>query len=173
MSASAEFDYYSFGLGGGYTKLFNEKNTEFSLHANVYLDTWDAVYPYELRPFAQGGSGLNDRLFSTYSITGNTDYNPVFSKFDKQGRNSYSLELAFSQILTKRMQGLLVLDVVQQRGLLSTPFQRVYFSDVADSYIENFHLADAIEKMPDTRFKIATGARIKSILSPATAIIFV
>ncbi len=160
MSASAEFDYYSFGLGGGYTKLFNEKNTEFSLHANVYLDTWDAVYPYELRPFAQGGSGLNDRLFSTYSITGNTDYNPVFSKFDKQGRNSYSLELAFSQILTKRMQGLLVLDVVQQRGLLSTPFQRVYFSDVADSYIENFHLADAIEKMPDTRFKIATGARL-------------
>lgn len=48
LSASNEFDYISFGLGGGYTKLFNEKNTELSVNANVYLDTWKPIYPIEV-----------------------------------------------------------------------------------------------------------------------------
>ena len=58
------------------------------------------------------------------------------------------------------MQGSLALDFVQQQGLLSTPFQRVYFSDVAESFIENFQLADAIEQLPDSRFKVAAGGRL-------------
>jgi hypothetical protein len=36
----------------------------------------------------------------------------------------------------------------------------VYFSDVADSFIENFQLADAIERLPDSRLKIAIGGRL-------------
>jgi hypothetical protein len=54
----------------------------------------------------------------------------------------------------------LALDFVQQKGLLSTPFQRVYFSDIADSFIENFQLADAIEQLPGSRFKVAAGGRL-------------
>lgn len=165
LSASTEYDYSSIGFGGSYTKLFNEKNTELSLHANVYLDTWRPIYPYELRPFGSGGSGINDALFRHYTITGNTAYNPAFSEFQDKGRNSYSAGINFSQILSKKAQATLMLDVVQQNGLLSTPFQRVYFADVQDSYIQNFHLADAIEQLPDTRLKIALGGRLNYYLN--------
>lgn len=160
VSASTEFDYSSLGVGGSYTKLFNEKNTELSFHGNVYLDTWRPIYPYELRPFGENGNGLNNYLFHQYSITGNTNYQPIFSEFKDKGRNSYSAGINFSQVLSKKAQGMLMLDLVQQSGLLSTPFQRVYFADVEDSYIQNFHLADAIEQLPDTRFKIAVGGRL-------------
>jgi len=160
MSVSKEFDYFSLGFGGGYTKLFNQKNTEVSINANVYLDTWRAIYPVELRPFTANGNGIANGLFLNNSITGNTNYNPIFTPFKDENRNSYAVGLGFSQILSKKLQGSLLVDFVQQEGVLSTPFQRVYFSDVADSFIDNFHLADAIEQLPDSRFKIAFGGRL-------------
>jgi len=160
VSLSKEYDYASFGFGGSYTKLFNEKNTELSLSANVYLDKWKALYPVELEPFAEGGEGLSNALFLQNTITGNSNYDPSFAEFDSEGRNSYTLGLGFSQILSKRLQGSLAIDMVQQEGLLSTPFQRVYFSDVEDSFIENFQLADRIEKLPDSRLKLAVGGRL-------------
>ena len=159
LSVSNEFDYFSVGLGGGYTRLFNEKNTEVSFNGNVYLDTWNALYPIELRPFGDGGNGLSNRLFQQNTITGNANYNPNFTELSSEGRNSYSVGLGFSQILSRNAQASFALDVVQQDGLLSTPFQRVYFTDVANSYIDNFQLADDIERLPDKRFKIAMGGR--------------
>ncbi|WP_339624049.1 DUF3570 domain-containing protein [uncultured Winogradskyella sp.] len=165
VSVSTEYDYFSLGFGGSYTKLFNEKNTELSIKGNVFLDTWSTIYPTELRPFGEGGSGINDPIFSQNIITGNTNYTPRFQELTEKGRNSYSLGLGFSQILHKNVQGSLALDVVQQNGLLSTPFQRVYFADVADSFIDNFQLADAIERLPDSRFKVALGGRLNWYLN--------
>lgn len=160
LAISSEYDYFSVGVGGTYSKLFNEKNTEVSVSGNVYLDTWNPIYPTELRPFGAEGNGLSDRLFTQNTITGNTNYNPSFAEFDSKGRNSYSLGFGFSQILHKNLQGSLALDFVQQDGLLSTPFQRVYFGDVADSFIDDFQLADAVERLPDSRFKVAAGGRL-------------
>lgn len=136
VSLSSEYDYFSVGFGGSYTKLFNEKNTELSVQANVYLDTWKLIYPIELRE------------------------SPTFRELGRKNRNSYSLGLGFSQILSKNVQGALSLDVVQQQGLLSTPFQRVYFSDFPDRFREDFQLADDIERLPETRFKLAIGGRL-------------
>jgi hypothetical protein len=160
LSVSAEYDYFSLGFGGGLTKLFNEKNTELSINANVYLDKWNSIYPSELRPFASDANGLSNGFFSNKTITGNTNYSPIFDKFSEETRNSYAVGFGFSQILSKNLQGSLALDFVQQKGLLSTPFQRVYFSDIADSFIENFQLADAIEQLPGSRFKVAAGGRL-------------
>ncbi|MGC1513970.1 MAG: DUF3570 domain-containing protein, partial [Maribacter sp.] len=159
VSVSSEYDYFSLGFGGGFTKLFNEKNTEVSITANVFLDTWNAIYPSELRSFSGRGNGLANGFFDDKTITGNQDYSPIFDAFEDETRNSYSVGLGFSQILSKNLQGALALDVVQQEGLLSTPFQRVYFADFADSFIENFQLADAVETLPATRFKVAAGGR--------------
>jgi len=161
VSVSSEYDYSSFGFGGSYSKLFNEKNTEATISANVYIDSWNAIYPIELRPFGTNGIGS----FRTSEITGNTDYNPSFSEFEGEGRNSYSLGLGFSQILHKNVQGLLSIDMVRQEGLLSTPFQRVYFGDIPDSFVENFQLADDIERLPDSRFKLALGGRLNWYLN--------
>jgi len=165
LSFSAEYDYLSLGIGGSYTRLFNQKNTEISIKANAYFDTWSAIYPIELSTFLNGPRGGDEADyrfdFDDYVITGNPNYNPSrFKEFDNKGRNSYSLGMTFSQILSKNMQALLSVDLVRQDGLLSTPYQRVYFADTPDSFIENFHLADDNEKLPDTRFKVAVGGRL-------------
>ena len=65
----------------------------------------------------------------------------------------------------KNVQGSLALDFIHQQGLLSTPFQRVYFNDVADSFIDNFQLADDVEQLPDTRFRVAIGGRLNWYLN--------
>lgn len=160
LSLSAEYDYFSFGFGGGISKLFNQRNTEISISGNVYLDSWSLIYPVELRNGGSEGFNINN-----YTITGNTNYSPSFTEFNSSSRNSYSLGLGFSQILGRNLQSSFSLDLVYQDGLLSTPFQRVYFSDVADSFIENFHLADDIERLPSTRFKIAGGTRFNYYLN--------
>lgn len=151
---STEYDYASVGFGGGHTRLFNEKNTELSASANVYFDRWNPQYPIELR-----GSFFDDR------ISGAGTYNPVFNEFDNINRNSYSVSLGFSQILSKRLQGSIFLDAVLQNGLLSTPFQRVYFADINDFFIEDFQLADDIERLPDNRFKLPIGGRLNYFLN--------
>ena len=71
-------------------------------------------------------------------------------------------------------------DVVQQKGWLSNPMQRVYFADVNNFYIGNassidnytsssnkdvFQLADDIERLPDSRFKIPVGIRLHYYLN--------
>ena len=144
VSVSQEYDYASFGFGGNYSYLLNDKNTELSIRANVFLDSWKIIYPFELRPFEDLG------------------YTPL--KTNK--RNSYALGLGFSQILSKKAQGSISLDLVQQEGLLSTPFQRVFFKDRDAIIIGNgFQLADDIERLPSTRFKVAIGGRLNYYLN--------
>ncbi len=161
VSASVEYDYSSIGFGGGITKLFNGKNTEISVLANVYLDTWNPIYPKELQDFLDNGNNLNGGIYDDFTITGNLAYNPsMFKEFDKKNRNSYALSLTFSQVINKRLQASFFVDILQQEGLLSTPYQRVYFADVDNSYIQDFQLADNIEQLPDKRFKLPFGARL-------------
>jgi len=162
LSVSNEYDYFSLGFGGSYTKLFNQKNTELSVRGNVFLDIWGPIYPVELRPPGEGVEGGDEDDFdiNNFVITGNPNYNPSFTPFVNENRNTYALGFGFSQILTKKIQGSLALDLVRQNGLLSTPFQRVNFSDVEDSFIEDFLLADDVERLPDTRFKVAIGGRL-------------
>ncbi|MGB3152606.1 MAG: DUF3570 domain-containing protein [Maribacter sp.] len=150
---SSEYDYFSVGFGGGYSHLFNEKNTEIGISANVFLDKWNPQYPIELR-----------NGFSDSRISGTGVYSSGFTSFEKETRNSYAVSFSASQILTKRLQGSVFLDLVAQQGLLSTPFQRVYFGDVSDFFIEEFQLADDVEQLPDTRFKIPVGARLNYFL---------
>ncbi|WP_425236220.1 DUF3570 domain-containing protein [Ulvibacterium sp.] len=153
---SSEYDYFSIGFGGGYTRLFNQKNTELSISGQLYFDSWNPQYPIELR------EGFFDNR-----ITGNGTYAPSSTVFDQENRNSYALSLGLSQILGKRMQASLFTDLVLQRGLLSTPFQRVYFEDANDFFIDDFQLADDVERLPESRFKLPIGARLNYFLGDA------
>ncbi|PHS10049.1 MAG: hypothetical protein COA88_03195 [Kordia sp.] len=149
LSVASEYDYFSIGFGGHLAKLFNQKNTEVSLKANVYIDTWNPQYPAEFR------TGF-------IPIVG---YTTNYNEFDKLGRNTYSLSASVSQILTKKMKASLFLDIVQQYGLLSAPHQRVYFVDKQDFFIDNFHIADDVERLPETRFKLPIGMRLSYFIN--------
>lgn len=150
VSFANEYDYTSFGFGGSITKLFFEKNTELQFKANVFIDKWDPQYPIEFR---------DDFNLNNYIFNGEVNYDNNFTEFSSLNRNSYSLGLSYSQILSKSIQTAFLADFVLQDGLLSTPHQRVYFSDINETIIENFRLGNDIEQLPDTRTKIAIGNR--------------
>jgi len=184
LNFASEYDYTSFGFGAGYTRLFNEKNTEIGIKGQVYLDTWNPRYPTELDSYLKVGGDLNQGFFNGVDIldqqgniidkNGSVVWSTNFEDISDKSRKSYSMSLNFSQILSQRAQFLLSLDVVQQKGWLSNPMQRVYFADKANYYIGNaahipdyetskntevFRLADDIEQLPGTRIKIPIGAR--------------
>jgi Protein of unknown function (DUF3570) len=182
VSFSNEYDYTSVGFGGGIAQLFNDKNTEISLKTNVYLDQWRPIYPTELHEYSKYGSNfLNQGYFAGVTVinqngqaTGN--YLPTtFETINSVNRNSYSASVGLSQVLSKKLQISVFFDVLQQQGLLSTPYHRIYFADKANFYIgqaqfiteyesENnagvYKLADDIERLPDSRFKLPIGARL-------------
>jgi hypothetical protein len=181
IAFSNEYDYTSIGFGGGVAKLFNEKNTELSVKANVYLDQWRPIYPTELHEFSKYGSDfLNNGYFNgvpVYNERGliDTSYLPSqFETIQSVNRNSYSISFSFSQILTKKLQVSFFFDVLRQEGLLSSPYHRVYFADKENYFIGKpefiptyettqnigvYQLADDIERLPSTRFKLPFGMR--------------
>lgn len=188
VSFSNEYDYTSVGFGGGIAALFNEKNTEINLKANVYLDQWRPIYPTELHEYSKYGNNfLNQGYFSGVTvynengITATEKYLPTkFRDLTLTNRNSYSASFGFSQILTKCLQLSLFFDILQQQGLLSTPYHRIYFADKTNFFIGQsqfianyesssnsgvFKLADDVERLPDTRFKLPIGARLNYYIS--------
>lgn len=172
VSVSSEYDYFSLGFGGGITKLFNNKNSEISLKGNAYLDTWQPIYPIEFR----------DNLPTVYDQTGAISnlYNPNFISWTSKARNSFSVSLRYSQVINKKSHFSVFFDVLQQQGQLSSPYHRMYFADKDNFYVGDpqfipnyqsetnkgaYQLADAIEKLPDTRFKIPFGIRYNYYLN--------
>lgn len=186
ISASIEFDYKSFGFGGGFTKFFNQKNTKLNVKASVFLDNWMPLYPVELgayldpkrkgdKVFLDGVSILNQQGNVT-DRSSNETWSPFKnSLLDNTERNNYSLSINFSQIVNAHLKFSIFADVISQTGWLANPMQRVYFQDKPNYYIgdaygipiytskENtsvFHLADDIERLPDGRLKIPFGTRL-------------
>lgn len=184
VGGSNEYDYSSFNFGASFAQLWNEKNTEFSLKAQVFLDQWDPIIPTELHEYALFQDTFlynQDSYFLGVSITddqGNSvaGYLPEnFTSYTTVSRNSFAVSLGLSQILSPKLQGAIFTDLVFQKGLLSNPLQRVYFQDRDNFYIGNFrtiaqytnpdnkdvfHLADDVERLPSQRLKIPLGARL-------------
>jgi hypothetical protein len=182
LSVSSEYDYSSFGIGGGIAKLFNKKNSEISVKVNAYIDNWQPIYPKELDEYAKYGTNFKSlgifKNSNFYDENGNVtaSYLPNnFAKWNTTSRNSYSASFGFSQVLNKKLQFSIFFDLLQQNGQLSTPYQRVYFADKSNFYIGNpnsipiyespsnldvYRLADDVERLPNSRFKLPLGARL-------------
>ena len=156
LAVSKEYDYQSFGFGAGVSKLYNGKNTEVGLNVQVYLDQHDPQYPIELRTGFFNGN-----------IRGEGTYTNDFAAFSQAKRNTYALSFNVAQILTAKMQASLFIDAVMQEGLLSSPLQRVYFADKPDFFIDDFQLADNVERLPFYRYKYPVGARLNYYISDA------
>lgn len=196
LGFSKEYDYSSLGFGGGFTKLFNQKNTEIGIKGQVYLDNWNPRYPTELDSYLEAGQNLNNGFFANIDIldqsgnvidkNGSLVWSPLQTTLvTNKSRNSYSLSINFSQIISKKAQFSLFFDLVQQNGWLSNPMQRVYFADRDNYYIGNassiskytsksntdvFQLADDIERLPSSRFKVPFGARFNYFINESVSL---
>ena len=125
---SGEFDYKSWGGEISFAKASADNNTEFSIKGLAFFDKRQIILPVEL-------------------ATNNTDNLVQYSWKDK---TSYSVNTAFSQVVNERLQFSLLADYAYQKGLLSIPYNRVYFTNNTV----------AVEKLPDTRTKVPIGLRL-------------
>ena len=148
-SYSHEYDYESMGYGFNLTRLSHDKNTQFDLKLQAFLDTWKVILPIELRPLGYGSGSKRDQR--------PVDYKP---------RNSFSASFSLSQVINTRLQALIIIEPSYQQGLLATKYQRVYFnSDFAtgvgpDSNIFN----ERVENLPDNRYKLPVALRLNYFL---------
>ncbi|NPA43485.1 MAG: DUF3570 domain-containing protein [Chlorobi bacterium] len=186
ISIANEFDYFSKGMNASFTSQFNQKNSEITVGAQIFLDKWRPEYPTEIKTWFETGGNLNADFFQgvpildqqgnpTDKINGPT-WKPVSTGLiDDKRRNTYVLSLSFSQVLSPRAQMSLMTDITYQTGWLANPMQRVYFADRPNYYIGRpediprytdpsntgvFQLADDYEKLPRTRFKVPLGMRL-------------
>lgn len=143
---SAEYNYHSFGIDVEYSKK-THTNGEFSAKVNAFLDKVTLIYPSELVPnTTSSGGGTVYTTASGNTVGGGSES----SNIPTNPRNTLSGSFTFEQIINKRLQGSITMDLVGQNGYLGLPFHRVYFSDASEQ----------VEKLPDTRFKLPVGARL-------------
>ena len=136
--ASKEYDYQSFNVVGSWARASRDGNRELSVAGQVFLDRVTLILPAELRP-----GGPRDRNYGS------------------DNRQSFNLSAVLSQVLTKRVQVALSTELVAQRGLLSTPFQRVYFYDSSPALGTPGQLGTAkTELLPRLRYKYPVGLRL-------------
>ena len=136
---SKEYNYTSYGLDAQYSKK-TKNNGEFTGKITGYFDRVKLIYPSEfvqqVTVTAASGGGENRR------------------KIPSNPRNTLTASLSFSQVINKRLQGIILLDAVEQTGYLGLPFHRVYFNDGTPN----------IEKLPSQRFKLPVGVRLNYFL---------
>lgn len=113
-------------LGTGFTKSTKNNNNTFSASFTWAFDQWQL-----------------------------TDPGVIVNGIDHLGngtRQSYSSSISYSRIFTKRFSAALISDFVLQKGLLSTPYHQVNFTDT--------DTIPAIERLPNSRIKFPVGIRL-------------
>ncbi|MCB9241890.1 MAG: DUF3570 domain-containing protein [Flavobacteriales bacterium] len=124
---SVEYDVTSVSANVGYNQLAKDENSGFGISGMYYNDNWSLIYPYEFRYRGPNPSPL----------------------LSTNVRNLVGVNANYFRIINKRLQIGLYADFIQQWGLLSTPFHRVYFTDGSSD----------IERLPDKRWKVPLAAR--------------
>ena len=120
LSSSTEYDYQSFGGNASYSKKTKDRNGEFTVRFQAFLDQIKIIKPIELR------TGIGDS--------------------GTESRNTFAASVSYSQIVNQNFQIMFLADVITQQGYLSLPFHRVYFNDDIDPHQEN--LPDTRLKIP-------------------------
>jgi len=82
--------------------------------------------------------------------------------FSYYRRQSYNLKLSFTQVINRRLVVGIFPEPAYQKGLLSTPFHRVYFRDTKVR----------VENLPGERFKLPVGLRMNYFLGNRTVLKF-
>ena len=137
-TGSIESDYTSWNLGLTIGHVSRDQSQEWSVNVQTFFDDlrWGRfengrpqklIYPQELR---------NKKWFDDYR------------------RNSFNVEFSFFQTINKRTALGIMPAVIYQKGLLSTPFHRVYFTD--DS--------ERVENLPGERWKIPVAIQLNRFI---------
>lgn len=135
---SKEYDYLSFNVAGSWARASRDGNRELSVAGQAFFDRVTLITPAELRP-----GGTRERNYGSDT------------------RQSFNLSVVLAQVLSQRFQVALSTELVAQRGLLATPFHRVYFRDnPAPALLPGQPSAARVENLPRARYKYPVGLRL-------------
>jgi hypothetical protein len=167
MRSSASRVSDRFYLSPGYSYQLPKTRTRLSVNTGFSLESAYLSFPAGLSVTHTNPSGSRQisaslqcyfddlrfgRLSDTYPLT--LVY-PIelrdTSWFSIYRRYSYNLDLALYQVIDAKVQFALFPEVVLQKGLLSTPYHRVYFDDGHTERVEN---------LPTERWKFPIGAQL-------------
>jgi len=145
LGLSLESDYSSLKTEIGVAKESADQMKKYSLQFQMYNDDlrWGLfhsgyyrptklIYPFELR-------NRNRKWYETHN------------------RNSYILKGGYTQVLNRRNMIGLFADLTLQKGLLATPFHRIYFTD---GFLK-------VEQLPYERWKGGIAFRLNSFVGGA------
>ena len=145
VSYSIESDYTSRGVGIWYQNLMAQNTRRFSARVKFYFD--DLRWGRLSEPYL-----LPEKLIYPEELR-------YKEWFDIHNRYSLNINFGYEQDLNKKMNLGLYPSLVFQRGLLSTPFHRVYFEMGSDLRVEN---------LPRERAQFAFGVQYNYFLGKRT-----
>lgn len=128
---SVESDYISTSISASWSRIFNDGNSQLDFGAQAFFDNWVLIIPEELRV-------------------------PQTELPSTNRRRSYNLGTTFRQVINPRLQASFSGEIVYQRGLLSTPFHRVYFAEQDTA---------KIERLPANRIKTPVSIHLNYFVS--------
>jgi hypothetical protein len=137
---SIESDYFSIPVifTVEYTEPSRQRSYGIGFQANFDDLRWGRINPDYRRPVKLiYPSELRDTIW-----------------FDHYRRQSYNLKLSFTQVINRRLVLGIFPEPAYQKGLLSTPFHRVFFRDAKTR----------VEKLPGERLKLPVGLRANYFL---------
>jgi hypothetical protein len=138
LGVSKEYDYLSFNIVGSWARTSRDGNRQVSVSGQAFIDRITLITPAELRV-----GGTRNK------------------KYGSDNRQSFTLSVVYAQVLSKRLQASVSIEPVVQRGLLSTPFQRVYFYDSSPALGTPGQLGTALaEVLPRLRYKYPASLRL-------------
>ena len=133
---SLESDYLSFPVSLSIEHTSPINNRTISLNLQGFFDDlrWGRVSPHYYRPY--------DLVYP--KELRNTKW------FDEYRRTTLGAKFAFTQAINKRIVAGIFPELIYQKGLLSTPFHRVYFTDNSLK----------VENLPQERWKVPFGIKV-------------
>jgi hypothetical protein len=168
---SSEYDVTSGNAGLSLLKPVKKWNANYSSSFSFVMDRWMMVFPGEFRPVStDANTSASSNSNSDYAIP--FIYKGTVLKKDGQlypidWRQSYAFINNYSVAINKKMNAAIGLDLLVQTGLLSSPFNRVYFNDGEG---DESRKEVRVENLPRERKKIAVSARYNCFINPYVVI---
>jgi len=160
---SSEYDVKSLSLSAGFSLESKSRNSSIDVNAKLFSDNWSLYEPMELSTHLEI-ENEEGQLEVKVKPSGTTN------------RTSYNASVSFAQVLTKKLQGSLAAELIYQKGLLSTPFHRVYFNDgITTDQLNEIEtiLSEKTRKrelLPGTRLKTPIALRLHYSISRTVVI---
>ncbi|WP_024741070.1 DUF3570 domain-containing protein [Tenacibaculum maritimum] len=174
---SKEFDVTSNYAKITWQKGSKDNNKFLNISAGIFIDKWLLIYPGEIRAGRNRGKEWGDhddddddddddydkKEIRRGSLSRDDDDDEYYiseeslsENYEKDTRFTYNVGVTYGGNINQRLNASVTAEAIFQKGILNTPFHRVYFNDGIQN--EAYKLVKS-ERLPRSRIKKVLGLR--------------